>query len=194
MAIVITNGYYYIWYTKTEATKKVSDINLAYQFPNVAEAIKGMKKAEKKTKNYYVFDTLTQRILWKWMTPNEIIEARENKEKGLAYCSGKVKRKTYSKDTRKLIYNKAGGQCELCGRKLLFEDMTLDHVIPLSVGGLDEVENLACVCLADNRFKSNILPEDFMERITEIFMYQMEKKQRNSLKWKIVHRLLNRMI
>ena len=39
MAIVITNGNYYIWYTSTGATKKVSDINLAYQFPTVTDAI-----------------------------------------------------------------------------------------------------------------------------------------------------------
>ena len=62
------------------------------------------------------------------------------------------------------------------------------------MGGLDEVENLSCVCLDDNRFKSNILPEDFMERITSIFMYQMERKNSQSLKWKIVHKLLVKMI
>jgi 5-methylcytosine-specific restriction endonuclease McrA len=108
--------------------------------------------------------------------------------------NGKIKRKKYSQDTRKLIYNKAGGRCELCGRAILFEDMTLDHVKPLSMGGLDEVENLACVCLADNRFKDNVLPEDFIQRITEIFLYQTEKKNGNSLKWKIVHRMLVKMM
>ena len=106
----------------------------------------------------------------------------------------KNKRKTYSQSTRKLIYNNAGGRCELCGRKILFEDMTLDHVIPLSMGGADEVENLSCVCFADNLFKGNILPSDFMERITEIFMYQMEKKYKNSIAWKMVHIMLKRMI
>lgn len=50
MAIVLTNGKHYIWYTKTGATKKVSDINLAYQFPTVADAIKGMKKQKRKLK------------------------------------------------------------------------------------------------------------------------------------------------
>lgn len=194
MAIVITNGNHYIWYTKTGATKKVSDINLAYQFPTVGEAIKGMKKAEKKTQNYFVFDTLTQRILWKWMTLSKIIEARENKEKGLAYCSGKAKRKTYSKDTRKLIYLNAGGRCELCGKKILLDDMTIDHINPLSMGGEDDVENLSCTCYPCNLFKGNILPSDFMERITDIFMYQMEKQNKRKFGWKIIHRMLDKMI
>ncbi len=35
---------------------------------------------------------------------------------------------------------------------------------------------------------------DFMERITRIFLYQMEKKQSKQLLWKIVHKLLNKMI
>lgn len=79
MAILLTNGNHYITYTDSGATKKTTDINSAFQFATVAEAIKGMKKAEEKTKSYFVFDTLTQRILWKWMTEEEIKEMRKNK-------------------------------------------------------------------------------------------------------------------
>lgn len=197
MAIVITNGNYYITYTDTGATKKTKDINDAYQFTALGDAIRGMNKARGQTKNYYVYDTFTQHTLWKRMTQEELIQAQEDKtfQANVKRCNnGKIKRKKYSQDTRKLIYNKAGGRCELCGRPILFSDMTLDHVKPLSMGGLDEVENLACVCLADNRFKDNVLPEDFIQRITEIFLYQTEKKNGNSLKWKIVHRMLVKMI
>ena len=49
MAIVITNGNHYITYTDSGAIKKTTDINSAFQFSTVAEAIKGMKKAEEKT-------------------------------------------------------------------------------------------------------------------------------------------------
>lgn len=177
MAIVITNGNHYITYTDNGATKKTTDINNAFQFSTVAEAIKGMKKAEEKTKSYFVFDTLTQRILWKWMTEEEIKEMRKNKV-SLSMVrrdsKGKIKRKSYSEDTRKLIYLHAGGRCELCGRKILLEDMTIDHITPLAMGGEDDVENLSCTCYPCNLFKGNILPSDFMERITDIFLYQME--------------------
>ena len=50
MAIVITDGTSYIRYTNTGATKRTNDINSAYQFNSIAEAIMGMKKAEGKTK------------------------------------------------------------------------------------------------------------------------------------------------
>lgn len=197
MAIVITNGTYYIRYTVSGATKKTTDINLAHKFSNVHDAIQGMKKAKEKTKNYYVFDTLSQHILWKHMTPEELENVRKNK---LALSMvkrdkrGKVIRKTYSEDARKLIYKNAHGRCELCGRKILLEDMTVDHINPLSMGGEDDVENLACTCYPCNLFKGNILPDDFMERITEIFMYQMEKKSNNGLRWKLASRLFSPLL
>lgn len=108
--------------------------------------------------------------------------------------NGKIKRKSYSNDVRKLIYIKAGGRSELCGRKILLDDMTLDHVNPLSMGGEDDVENLSCTCYPSNLFKGNVLPSDFMERITDIFMYQMERQNSHNLKWKIVHRLLGKLV
>lgn len=197
MAIVITNGNHYITYTDSGAIKKTTDINSAFQFSTVAEAIKGMKKAEEKTKSYFVFDTLTQHILWKWMTEEEIKKMRKNKM-SLSMVrrdsKGKIKRKSYSEDTRKLIYLNAGGRCELCGRKILLEDMTIDHITPLAMGGEDDVENLSCTCYPCNLFKGNILPSDFMERITDIFLYQMERRHKDRVKWKIVHKMLNKMI
>lgn len=176
MAIVLTNGTSYIWYTNTGATKKTTDINNAFQFQSVAKAINGMKKAKVKTKNYYVLDTLSQRILWK-------------RDK-----NGKIVRKRYSEDTRKLIYLNASGRCELCGREILLDDMTIDHIKPLSMGGADDVSNLAATCFQCNQFKGNILPENFMERISLIYLYQMEKKYQGKLRWKIVHMMLNKMV
>ena len=189
MAIVITNGTYYIRYSDNGKTLKTSDINKAYQFYSVKEAIKGMKQAKGKTKNYIVFDTLTNRMLWRHMTQAELIEVQETKGKR---CQS-VARKTYSRDTRKLIYNNAHGRCELCGRKILFEDMTIDHVKPLSMGGEDEVENLACTCYSCNMFKGNIMPDDFLERISLIYLYQMEKQHKNNLVWKVVYMMLGKL-
>ena len=197
MAIVITNGTCYVRYTGTGAVKKTTDINCAHQFASVSDAIKGMKKAEGKTKNYYVFDTLAQHVLWKHMTQEEIDEARREKmSMSLVKRDkhGKIVRKSYSPDTRKLIYLNAHGRCELCGRKILLDDMTIDHVKPLSMGGEDDVENLSCTCYPCNILKGNILPDDFMERTRDIFLYQAEKKCRNKLKWKVVHSLLVKIL
>ncbi len=197
MAIVITNGQYYIRYTDTGATKKTSDINSAYQFPSARDGINGIQKAKGKTKGFYVYDTSTQYVIWKWMTEEEKAEARRNKI-ALSMVKrdkqGRIIRKIYSEDTRKLIYLNAHGKCELCGRKILLEDMTIDHVNPLSMGGEDNVSNLSCTCSLCNHFKGNILPDDFFERISLIYLYQMEKKYKGKLKWRIVHSLLCKMV
>ena len=197
MAIVITNGKYYVCHSVDNGIRKTNEINEAMKYDNIGVAIRDMRKAPSKTKDYYVFDTLTNHVIWKWMSEEEKIQAQERrllKDEIKRNSNGKIKRKHYSQTVRKMIYNNAGGRCELCGKQLLFFDMTLDHRVPLAKGGIDSVENLSCSCVACNTFKGQILPSDFMERITDIFMYQMEKKYADKLSWKIVHRLLARMI
>lgn len=175
MSFVLTNGNYYITHADTGAIKKTDNLEEAEQYTSINKAIIDMKKAPKKTNQYYVFDTETKKVCYK-----------HNPSKS------KARRKKYSVDARKLIYDKADGKCELCGRKIVFEDMTLDHVKPLSMNGEDNISNLQCSCLACNQFKGSILPDDFMERVTSIFLYQMEKKQGNKLPWKITKYILNK--
>lgn len=43
MAIVLINGNHYITYMDSGATKKTTDINSAFQFPTVTEAIRAVK-------------------------------------------------------------------------------------------------------------------------------------------------------
>ena len=95
---------------------------------------------------------------------------------------------------RKIIYNNADGRCALCGRKITFPEMTLDHIVPLDRNGEDTINNLQCTCKPCNQFKANIRPSDFMERITAIFLYQMEKRYSGKIRWKIVHRALENLI
>lgn len=203
MAIVITNGTEYVVFNRfidesnNSGVRKTKNIEKAYHFASVSDAIKVMKRCSKKTKGYYVFDTFKDNVLWKRMSREEWEQFQKNRLE-MAQMSmsknGKVKRKTYSEGVRKLIYKNASGRCELCGRKILYSDMTLDHINPLSMGGEDDVSNLAATCYPCNLFKGNNLPTDFHERITDIFMYQIEKKHSRSLKWKIVHSVLEKML
>lgn len=80
-----------------------------------------------------------------------------------------------------LSVEKMGSHTLFIGARILLSDMTLDHHIALSMGEADDVSNLVPTCLPCNRFKSNIAPALFEERIREIFMYQVEK--RFSDKW-----------
>lgn len=95
----------------------------------------------------------------------------------------------FPKEVRELIYNTAKGRCALCGRKITYDNMTLEHIVPLAMNGADDVSNLQCTCEACNLFKGSVLPDDFMERITEIFLYQMDRKESKRLLWKFVHKI-----
>lgn len=167
MSIVITNGEYYILHTVSGGIETTNNQNEADSYPSVYKAIVALKRFLGETKEYYVYDTETEKICWK-----------------------KYKRKKYSQTVRKMVYNKSGGHCELCGREIQFSEMTLDHIIPLAQGGADNKTNLQCTCRACNTFKGHILPEDFMHRITEIYLYQMSKKNGDKFMWKIVRRYL----
>lgn len=185
MAIVITNGNYYISHSNTGKLIKVTNIEEAQNFYEEERAIKFMMKHPSKTKSYYYVDTEN----------GEFIQfLRERMFSVKAKKKNKVKRKSYSQSVRKMIYNNADGRCQLCGRKIKFEQMSIDHIQPLAMNGADCISNLQCTCREDNLFKGSIEPEAFLDRITTIFMYQMEKKYTNKLTWKIVHRLLTKMI
>lgn len=123
------------------------------------------------------------------------IESKKKAKKKIKRTkSGKIKRKTYSPDVKKLLYIKAGGRCELCGKKILLEDMSLDHRIPLSKGGEDDVSNLACTCDTCNEMKGCILPEDLLDKTSAILTYQMEKKHKYNVFWKITKGIIRKMI
>ena len=174
MAIVLTNGTYFIKTSKTGGIEKTSDIQEAQTFYSCNVAMKKVFKAPAKCKGYYPYDL-----------------------EDTTSCGVKIKkqnRKKFSAEQRRIIYQKANGRCQLCGRKIEYEDMTLDHIVPLSLGGADEMDNLQCTDFACNTFKSNIIPEEFAHRITEIFLFQMEKKHSNRLKWKIARKLMMEML
>lgn len=170
---VLTNGNYYIRMTETGKTSKTQNVNDARIYLTTEKAKERLQKSPKKTEGYYIQDVET------------------NAKYRLSRSRGRI---AFPKEVRQLIYNTADGSCVLCGRKINYDKMTLDHIIPLAMNGSDDVSNLQCTCEACNLFKGSVLPDDFMERITEIFIYQMDKKQGKRLLWKIAHKLLNKML
>lgn len=79
-----------------------------------------------------------------------------------------AQRKIFSDYEKKTIYAKCDGKCAICGKPVQFKHMTVDHKVPLSKGGTNELSNLQLSCLECNRMKSDFLTEEFMERISKI--------------------------
>ena len=86
-------------------------------------------------------------------------------------------RRKFTDYERKTVYAKADGRCSICGRPIRFDAMTIDHKVPLSKGGTNEISNLQSACEVCNLLKSALTMPELMEKITEI--------KRNSRKMKI---------
>lgn len=174
MAIVLTNGTYFITVSSTGKIGKTNKIDQAQTFYSCNVAMKKVFKAPSKCKGYYPYDTE---------------DTTYNVKK-----KPKQKRKTYSTEVRRMIYNQAEGHCQLCGRKIMFSDASLDHIIPLAVGGEDCVSNLQLSCKVCNGAKDSYLPDDFQDRVFDTFCFQMEKKYKGNVRWRIIHRIISGMI
>lgn len=57
---------------------------------------------------------------------------------------------------RAYVWDKCGGKCHYCGTALNpFRNFQIDHAIPLSAGGTDDLGNLVGSCRECNRSKSH---------------------------------------
>lgn len=66
-------------------------------------------------------------------------------------------RRLFSYEERKAVLKKTGGICAFCGKKLTTKTMTVDHIIPISRGGTNDLDNLTPLCEEHNKQKRNLL-------------------------------------
>lgn len=176
MAIVLTNGKFYIARNSKGKMIKVTDISKAKDFFSVENAILQKRKAPSKCAGYYYIDTSIDPTIYQDSD------------------TGKIKRKNFSANDRKNIYRKTNGCCYLCGEFVDFDSFEIEHQIPLAKGGTNDISNLYCSCHICNTMKNSIYPQELLEKITQIFMYQMEQKHHRSLIWKVLHKVLAKMV
>lgn len=62
------------------------------------------------------------------------------------------------------LVQKHGGVCAICEKPFKTKkDITIDHIIPLSKGGTDMLENMQLAHYECNRLKADMTPEEFIE-------------------------------
>jgi len=64
------------------------------------------------------------------------------------------------KFSRVNIYARDNYKCQYCGRKASISDLTYDHVVPRSQGGLTEWTNIVTCCYLCNRKKGGRTPHE----------------------------------
>lgn len=69
----------------------------------------------------------------------------------------------FDAEMRKKILSKTGFKCAACGEKLDMVRHTIDHIIPISRGGTNDIDNLIGLCKMCNEYKDNLLyyPGDY---------------------------------
>ncbi len=77
-----------------------------------------------------------------------------------------MKRRKLSKAERQEVYQKCNGHCAYCGTEIEYKDMQVDHVKPLRIGGLDDMDNMLPACRSCNHYKSTFDVEGFRKYLS----------------------------
>ncbi|TRU50774.1 MAG: HNH endonuclease [Microcystis aeruginosa Ma_QC_Ch_20071001_S25] len=64
-------------------------------------------------------------------------------------------------EVRKYVYQRDNYQCQSCGKPEKLAQLSIDHIIPLALGGSNDISNLQTLCLSCNRHKKDDLDPRF---------------------------------
>jgi 5-methylcytosine-specific restriction endonuclease McrA len=64
------------------------------------------------------------------------------------------------KFNRRNIFARDNNQCQYCAKKFPTSELSLDHVVPRSQGGISTWENIVCACVACNVRKGGRTPKE----------------------------------
>ncbi len=86
---------------------------------------------------------------------NELLNAlREEGHFSFYSESSKGKRRSLGRVVRRKVHERDAYRCVSCGS---FENLTIDHIVPLAKGGSNEEENLQTMCRQCNMVKGDRL-------------------------------------
>jgi 5-methylcytosine-specific restriction endonuclease McrA len=77
------------------------------------------------------------------------------------------KRFDYVPFSRANIYARDGYTCQYCAHQQPTQELTFDHVIPVSQGGRKDWENIVTCCVSCNRRKGGRTPEEARMRLVK---------------------------
>lgn len=67
-------------------------------------------------------------------------------------------------EVRQIVYNRYRGECAICGKHLLIEDMCISLIVPKSKGGYKDFANMQCTCDSCNRMKHYLTQDEFFRK------------------------------
>ena len=88
------------------------------------------------------------------------------------------------KFNRRNIFARDNNQCQFCGKKFPTSELSLDHVVPRSQGGISTWENIVCACVNCNVRKGGRTPK---RRTCTSFASRKSPKRSPLLNLKLTH-------
>lgn len=163
-------GRIYALITPTRLIDYTLDIDTASVFQDKNEAEDLRKRATKKLRGFQTVDLkkVQMKVAEKAVPAAEAGKAEDNQN---------CQRRNFSVSERSAVYTKTEGHCAICGKFVPYTEFTVDHIVPLAKGGSNDLSNLQCACGVCNRIKQDILPEELMEKLVKIMLFQVQKKQ-----------------
>lgn len=97
----------------------------------------------------------------KGVTPQEAVEMCFKEPSGIK----KAKRRISYKKVRALLIERGVTKCHWCDKALTLETSTLEHIVPLSRGGLDCMQNFTLACQVCNEARGSDMPELYSQEV-----------------------------
>ncbi len=94
------------------------------------------------------------------------------------------------KKEKQYVFQRDGGRCRYCRKKLRYPQATLDHYVPVSRGGPDDCFNLVLCCRYCNKVKGSGIPahyeavliRQFIQGVRDGFIKAgVQKKKKNEV-------------
>lgn len=79
-----------------------------------------------------------------------------------------MRRKALARARRCAVYEKYGGRCAYCGAPITYQEMQVDHIVPVANGGTNELTNLNPSCPTCNAFKADKSIKSFRRRLKSL--------------------------
>ena len=176
MAIVITNGTFYIT-VGNNAFCKTPNISEAQKFFSVNRAVRKMRKHPNKFVGYYLYDT-TESV---YRNPIPQMKQKEN---------GRIR---YSEEERRRLYNDADGKCALCGKKVSYKAIHLDHIVPLGADGTDTLDNLQVCCPSCDTIKREWPEDKLQQKAKDLYLHHMDKLHGSDPRWNLIRKQIEEL-
>ena len=164
---------------------KTTDKDKATIFPSRAKIKKVKEHAPKKTSGFMIEELSKPESNPGVISDPIPMPAQHVKE---IQSEDMSKRIVFPQETRMSVYNQSEGRCVYYGRFIPFDEMTIDHIVPLSKGGTNYEKNLQCCCKECNLMKQDLLECDFYKKMKEILKHQLKQKIRKIKRSVIKHR------